>query len=243
MVEAVGNDVTKFKPGDEVIAYPGHHGGGDAEYTTMKEDSVVALKPRNLSFEKAAALAFGGNTALYFLKKANIEDGDHLLIYGASGSVGTYAVQLAKYLGAEVTGVCSTSNTELVKDLGADHVIDYTREDFTKNGMVYDVIFDAVGKSHVADSVKCLKKGGTYLQVVSTPDVSLKMGWISMRTGQRLIGGKAAPNTENLKFLIKLSENGDIKPQIDRTYSLEEIVEAHRYVEGGHKKGNVVVVI
>lgn len=243
VVEAVGSDVTKFNVGDEVFAYPGHHGGGDAEYTTMKEDSAVAIKPKNLTFEEAAAVAFGGNTALHFLKQANIKEGDRILIYGASGSVGTYAVQLAKYFKAEVTGVCSTANTELVRNLGADHVIDYIKEDFTKNGEDYDVIFDAVGKIPVADTVKSLKKGGTYLQVVSTPSVSLKMYWISMRTGQKLIGGTAVPDTKNLEFLRELVENGNIRPQIDRIYSLDEIVEAHRYVEDGHKKGNVVVVV
>ncbi len=242
-IESVGKDVKKFKTGDQVFAYPGHHGGGYAEYTCMGGDSAIAKKPKNLTYEEAAAVPFGGNTALHFLKQADIRDGQKVLIYGASGSVGTYAVQLAKYFGAEVTGVCSTSNIELVKSLGADMVIDYTKEDFSKNGEIYDVIFDTVGKSSISDCMKSLQKEGIYLQAVATPTTSLRMRWASIRNSKTLIGGTAVPKAENLNFLKELVETGDIKPVIDRKYPLEQIVEAHRYVDKGHKKGNVVITV
>ena len=174
-IESAGKDVKKFKAGDQVFAYPGHHGGGDAEYTCMREDSAIAIKPSNLTYEEAAAVSFGGNTALHFLKQANIKDGQKVLIYGASGSVGTYAVQLAKYFGAEVTAVCSTSNIGLVKSLGADKVIDYTKENFSKNGEIYNVIFDAVGKSSLSDCMESLQNEGIFLQAVSPPATSLRM--------------------------------------------------------------------
>jgi NADPH:quinone reductase-like Zn-dependent oxidoreductase len=241
-IESIGRDVTKFKVGDEIIAYPGHHGGGYAEYTCMGEDSAVAIKPTNLTYEEAAAVPFGGNTALHFLKQANIRDGQKVLIYGSSGSVGTYAVQLAKYFGAEVTGVCSTSNMELVKSLGADRVIDYTNEDFSKNGDIYHVIFDTVGKSSLSDCMESLQREGVYLQAVATPSTSLRMKMASINNSKTLIGGTAVPKAENLNFLKELVEKGKIKPVIDRTYPLELIVEAHRYVDKGHKKGNVVLV-
>ena len=200
-------------------------------------------KPSKLTYEEAAAISFGGNTALYFLKQANITDGQNLLVYGASGSVGTYAVQLAKYFGAEVTGVCSTSNIDLVKSLGADNVIDHTKDDFSKNGTVYDVIFDAVGKSSFSDCMESLQKEGIYLQAIAMPPISLRMRWISIKSNKTLIGGTAIPKSENLNFLKELVENGNIMPVIDRTYPLEQIVEAHRYVDKGHKKGNVVITL
>jgi len=242
-IKSVGKDVKKFKAGDQVFAYPGHHGGGYAEYTCIREDSAVAIKPANLTYEEAAAVSFGGNTALYFLTQADIEDGQKVLIYGASGSVGTYAVQLAKYFGAEVTGVCSSSNIELVKSLGADKVIDYTKEDFSKNSEIYDVIFDAVGKSSISDCMESLQKEGVYLQAVATPATSLRMQWTSITNSRTLIGGTAVPKTENLNILKKLVETGNIKPVVDRTYPIEKIIEAHRYVDKGHKKGNVVITV
>jgi len=242
-IKSVGKDVKKFKAGDQVFAYPGHHGGGYAEYTCIREDSAVAIKPTNLTYEEAAAVSFGGNTALYFLTQADIEDGQKVLIYGASGSVGTYAVQLAKYFGAEVTGVCSSSNIELVKSLGADKVIDYTKEDFSKNSEIYDVIFDAVGKSSISDCMESLQKEGVYLQAVATPATSLRMQWTSITNSRTLIGGTAVPKTENLNILKKLVETGNIKPVVDRTYPIEKIIEAHRYVDKGHKKGNVVITV
>ena len=242
-IGSVGKDVTKFKVGDQVFAYPGHHGGGYAEYTCMGEDSAIAIKPANLTYEEAAAVPFGGNTALYFLKQANIKDGQKVLIYGASGSVGTYAVQLAKYFGAEVTGVCSTSNIDLVKSLGADKVIDYTNENFNKNGEIYNVIFDTVGKSSFSDCMDSLQKEGFYLQTLAVPTLSLRMRWASIRSSKTLIGGTAVPKAENLNFLRELVETGKIKQVIDRTYPIEQMIEAHRYVDKGHKKGNVVIIM
>lgn len=164
-----------------------------------------------------------------------------MLVYGASGSVGTYAVQLANYFGAEVTGVCSTSNIDLVKSLGANKVIDYTKEHFSKNGEIYDVIFDAVGKSSISDCMDSLQKDGIYLQVVATPTTSLRMNWASITSSKTLIGGIAVPKAENLNFLKELVETGKIKPVIDRKYPIEQIIEAHRYVDKGHKKGNVAI--
>ena len=194
-----------------------------------------------MTYEEAAAVPFGGNTALHFIKQANIQKGQTILIYGASGSVGTYAVQLAKYFGAEVTGVCSTANIDLVESLGADKVIDYTKEDFAQKGEKYDVILDAVGMASFSGCMGSLKNEGTYLQVVAAPATSIKMRLAGLTSSKILIGGTAIPQTENLIFLKELVENGDIKPVIDKTYPLEQIVEAHRYVDQGHKKGNVVI--
>lgn len=243
-IESVGKDVTRFTKDDPVFAATGHaHFGAYAEYICLPEDHAVALKPVNISFEEAAAIPLGGLTVLYFLRQGKIQAGQKVLIYGASGSVGTYAVQLAKYYGAEVTGVCSTTNLELVKFLGADKVIDYTKEDFTENGETYDVIFDAVGKTSFPDCLKSLKKTGIYLHAVVTPALQIRMRWTSMISGRKLIGGTATLKAEDLVFLKELVEAGKIKPIIDRRYPLDQIVEAHRYVDKGHKKGNVVIFI
>jgi NADPH:quinone reductase-like Zn-dependent oxidoreductase len=180
---------------------------------------------------------------LYFLRAANIRPGQKVLIYGASGSVGTFAVQLARYFGAEVTGVCSSANLELVKSLGAGRVIDYTTEDFTKNGDLYDVIFDTVGKGSYSGCLRTLKKDGTYLQAVSAPGISLRMRWTSLTSSRKLAGGGPPPNSEDLDCLSGLVEAGKLKPVIDRVYPLEQIVAAHRYVDTGHKKGNVVITM
>ena len=243
-IEAVGKDVKRFKKGDQVFASTFEHGiGGYTEYRCLPEDGVLAMRSANLSSEEAATLPIGGRTALYFLRQANIQPGQKVLIYGASGSVGTFAVQLAKYFGAKVTGVCSTANLALVKSLGADQVIDYSKEDFTRNGVTYDVIFDTVGKASYSGCMHSLKKDGTYLQAVSAPGISLRMQWTAMTSRKKLVGGGPGPKAEDLVFLNELVEAGKLKPVIDRVYPLEQIAEAHRYVDTGRKKGNVVITV
>jgi NADPH:quinone reductase-like Zn-dependent oxidoreductase len=244
VIESTGKDVRRFKKGDQVFASTLEHGfGAYAEYICLPEDGLLATRSANLTLEEATTLPIGGRTALYFLRKANIQRGQKVLIYGASGSIGTFAVQLAKYLGAEVTGVCSAANLELVRSLGADRVIDYTQEDFTKNGETYDVVFDTIGKASFTGCLRALKQDGTYLQAVSTPGIELRMRWTSMLSSRILVGGGPPPKSEDLVFLKELVEAGKIRPVIDRVYPMEQIVEAHRYVDKGHKKGNVVITM
>jgi len=205
----------------------------------MLGNNMVAINPAKISYEEAAAIPVGGNTALHFLKQANIQSGQKVLIYGASGSVGTFAVQLAKHFGAEVTGVCSTSNLELIKSLGADKVIDYTKEDFTKNGETYDVIFDTIGMSSFSGCKRSLKKNGYYLEAIMKLTHLIRKMWSSIN----IIAEVAVERSKDLTFLGELIEAGKIKPVIDKQYPLEQIVEAHRYVDKGHKKGNVVITL
>jgi NADPH:quinone reductase-like Zn-dependent oxidoreductase len=243
-IEASGKDVMRFKNGDQVFGQAGLQFGANAEYICLPEDGTVALKPTNMTYEEAAAIPFGSNTALHFLRKGNIQSGYKVLIYGASGSVGTAAVQLAKYFGADVTGVCSTTNVELVKSLGADKVIDYTKEDFTKSNVYYDIIFDTVGKSPFSGCVNLLTQKGIYLRAVHMAFSSIMQGvWTSITSTKRVIGGIATEQKENLEFLKKLIEAGRLRHVIDRRYPFEQIAEAHRYVDKGHKKGNVVLTI
>lgn len=245
VVESVGREVKLFEIGDKVFGSTFDFGlGAYAEYKCMPEDSVLTLMPINSSFAEAAAIYFGGHTALHFLRKGNIRKGQKVLIYGASGALGTYAVQLAKYFGAEVTGICSTRNLDLVKNLGADKVIDYTQEDFTHNGETYDIIFDTVGKSPFSGCIRSLNKNGRYIRSVhlSLPPI-LKGIWVSITSNKKVIGGVAHEKLEDLIFLKKLMEKGKLKPVIDRSYTLEQIPKAHEYVEKGHKIGNVVIAV
>ncbi len=222
-IESVGKSVNHFQKGDKIFARVGKNFGAYAEDICLPKDCLIALKPSNLSYEEAVSVPFGGFTALYFLKKAKIQSGQKILIYGASGATGTSAVQLAKFFGAEVTGVCSSMNLELVKSLGADKVIDYTKEDFTMNNGHFDIIFDTVGKITYSKSKKALHPNGKYVSVLTS--------------------GHADMNTPDLIFLKELVETGKLKPVIDRIYNIDQIVEAHRYVDKGHKKGNVVINI
>ncbi len=242
-VEAVGKDVRRFKVGDQVFASTlEHQFGGHAEYKCLPEDGAVAVKPQQLSYAEAATLAIGAHTALHFLKAGKIQPGQKVLINGASGSVGTFAVQLAKYFGAHVTGVCSTRNVALVQALGADQVIDYTQVDWTRTGETYDIIFDAVGTTTFSQCSHALKPNGSYLHTVLA-GAAIKGLWYALTTGKHIIGGTAAPRREALTFLSELSETGRLKPVIDRSYALEEIADAHRYVETGRKQGNVVITM
>ena len=245
-IESVGKDVKLFKKGDQVFATTGFGFGAYAEYKCLPEEpkmGVLAIKPVNMTYEEAAAVPTGGLEALHFLRKGNIQSGQKVLIIGAGGSIGTFAVQLARYFGAEVTGVDSTGKLDMLRSIGADHVIDYTQEDFTKSGETYDVIFDVMGKSSFSGSIRSLKQNGRYL--LGNPGLSqmVRGRWTSMRSSKKVIIGAANQKNEDLVFLKELIEAGKIKSVIDRRYPLEQIAEAHRYVDTGQKKGNVVITV
>jgi NADPH:quinone reductase-like Zn-dependent oxidoreductase len=243
-IEAIGKDVKLFKTGDDVFGQTGLGLGANAEYICLPEDGSLAKKPANITYEEAASIPFGASTSLHFLRKANIMKGQKVLIYGASGSLGTAAIQIARYFGAEVTGLCSTANLELVRSLGADKVIDYTMEDFTKRGETYDVIFDTVGFSPFSGCIRSLNKKGVYLRAVHMTLSPVVRGLLtSMFSSKKVIGGIAVERKENIVFLKELIESGKLKPVIDRIFSFEQTAEAHRYVDTGHKKGNVVIKI
>jgi NADPH:quinone reductase-like Zn-dependent oxidoreductase len=242
-LESVGKNVRKFKVGDPVFAFSGAGMGCYAEYKCMPEDGPVVRKTANMTYDEAAALSFGGTTALHFFRVGKLESGEKVLINGASGGVGTAAVQLAKHLGANVTGVCSTANIELVLSLGAHHVIDYTQEDFTENGETYDVIVDTVGTAPFSRSKGSLKENGRLLLVLGGLPDMLKIPWVSLTSRRKVIAGPAAERVEDLRFLAELAEAGEFKPVIDRRYSFEQMVEAHRYVDSGRKKGNVIITL
>ena len=240
-IEWLGKDVKGFKIGDQVFGFTSRL-GAYAEYMCLPEKGV-AIKPANMTYEEAVAVVQGGLTALYFLRKGNIQSGQKVLIFGASGGIGIYAVQLAKYYGAEVTGVCSIPKLEMVKSLGADKVIDYTKEDFTKNSQTYDIIFDTVGKTSVSRSLRSLEEKGLYIFATFGLVMLIRAFWLTRKCSKRAIFGVIEESAEDLLFLKELIEAGEIKPVIDRSYPLEQTAKAHRYVETGHKKGSVVITI
>lgn len=243
VVESIGKDVQKFQVGDQVFAFSDAAMGCYAEYKCMPEDGAIALKPANLTYAEAAALSFGGTTALDFLRRGKLQAGEKVLVNGASGGVGTAAVQLAKHFGADVTGVCSAANIELVRSLGASRVIDYTQEDFTQNGETYDVIIDTTGTAPFSRSKGSLQEKGRLLMVLAGLPDMLQMLWVSMTSSKKVIAGPVATGAADLRFLAGLAAAGEFKPVIDRRYPLERMVEAHRYVDTGCKKGNVVVTM
>jgi NADPH:quinone reductase-like Zn-dependent oxidoreductase len=245
-VESIGKDVTGYKAGDQIYGYTGLKMGTYAEYICLSDGSsifagVFAKKPINLSYEEAATVPFGGLEALHSMKTANIQPGDKVLIVGAGGSIGTYSIQFAKLYGAEVTGVDHTVKLDMMRSIGADHVIDYIKEDYTKNGKMYDVIMDTIGKSPFRGSVRSLNENGVYLNASPNLFDKIWMGWALRNSNKKVMTWTGGYSTKNLLALKELIEEGKIKPVIDRRYPLEQIVEAHRYVDTGLKKGNVVI--
>jgi NADPH:quinone reductase-like Zn-dependent oxidoreductase len=247
-IVSAGKEVTRYQPGDQVFGYTGLGLGTYAEYLCLGEKpsamaSVMSKRPVNITYEEAAAVPFGGLEALHSLRQANIQRGQKVLIVGAGGSIGTYAVQLAKLYGAEVTGVDKPGKLDMLRSIGADHVIDYTQEDFTKSGQTYDVILDTIGKSPFSGSLRSLNENGTYLNANPGPLGGLRRRWVSKSSNKKVILWTAGYTMDNLLALKELIEAGKIRPVIDRRYPLEQTAEAHRYVDEGHKKGNVVITI
>jgi len=242
-IESVGKDVKLLRKGDQVFAATEIGFGAYAEYKCMREEKTLAIKPANMTYEEAAAVPTGGLNALHYLRKGNIQRGEKVLINGAAGNIGTFAVQLAKLLGAEVTGVDSTEKLEMLRTIGADHVIDYTQEDFTKSSGGYDVIFDVIANSSFSGIIRSLKKNGRYLMVNPRLFKMVRGLWTSMISSKKVIFAFARYKAEDLMFLKELIETGKIKSVIDRRYPLEQVAEAHRYVDQGHKKGNVVITV
>lgn len=242
-VEAVGKAVTRFKPGDQVFGYPGESFGAYAEYFCMTENGVLAIKPSNLTYEEAAVVPYGAIIALNLLRKVNIQPGQKVLVNGASGGIGSAAVQIAKHFGAEVTGVCGTPRLEFVKSLGADKIIDYNKMDFTQNGETYDLIFDILGKGSFTRCKNSLKPNGILLFASFKMKQLFQMLWTSMIGGRKVVCALAPGSVEDLISVKELIEAGKIKTIIDRCYPLEQAAEAHRYVEEGHKKGNVAISV
>jgi len=242
-VEAVGKAAAKFKPGDQVFAYVGMKMGANAEYICLPETGTVALKPANLTYEEASTLPYGALMASSLLRKVHLQRGQKVLINGASGGIGSMAVQLVRHFGAEVTGVCGTPRLEYVESLGADKVIDYTREDFTQNGETYDLIFDVLGRSSFPRAKRSLKPNGTLLFASFKMKPLFQMLWTSITGGKKVICAMASEKADDLVFIKELAEAGEIRTIIDKCYPLEQTAEAHRYVETGHKKGNVVIYL
>ncbi|MCP9838092.1 NAD(P)-dependent alcohol dehydrogenase [Cyanobium sp. N.Huapi 1H5] len=243
VVAAIGRDVTRFQVGQRVFAFSDMRLGCHAEYLCLPQDAMVVATPPGLTDETAAALCFGGTTALDFLRRARVRPGERVLVNGASGAVGSAVVQLARHAGAEVTGVCSAANLDLARSLGAARVIDYTREDFSRNGETYDVIVDTVGTAPFSRCRRSLKTGGRLLLVLAGLPDMLKGLWVSLTSGRRVIAGPATVRHDDLNTLAALAEAGAFQPVIDRIYPLEQIVEAHRYVDTGRKKGNVIISV
>jgi NADPH:quinone reductase-like Zn-dependent oxidoreductase len=245
-IEAVGKDVKRFRAGDQVLAWTTFHFGAYAEYTCLTETGMLAEKPASMTYEEAATLPIGGMEAANFLRRGLVQSGERVLINGAGGSIGTYAVQLAKDLGAEVTGVDSTDKLEMLRSIGADHVVDYTKEDFTRSGKTYDVIFDVVGKTSYSRSIRSLAPHGRYLIDNARLSHRFRGQWTSARSDKQVVpwvDRSASEYNADFQFLNLLIGAGKIRSIIDRTYTLEQIPEAHRYVESGRKKGNVVITV
>jgi NADPH:quinone reductase-like Zn-dependent oxidoreductase len=243
VIESVGRSVTRFRPGDEVFAFTGGRFGGHAEYRTVTEDRLIALKPANLSFEEAASLSFGSVTALPFLRQANLKPGDKVLVVGASGAVGSAAVQIATHFGAEVTGVTSTPNLSLVRSLGANRVIDYTQVDFATTGETWDIIFDTTGTAPFAKCAQSLKSGGRLVVVQGSFSQALGIGAPSKASGKQVIVRPSSATPDDLRYIADMASSGELKPVIDRIYPLEDAAKAHAYVDTGRKRGSVVLTV